>query len=361
MAGLRRARARAGSIARGACVAGLALGLLALPSGAGLTPAPAAADTPGGIGPETIPVEIRAKPIETFRIGRDDQRFGKLTFLGGLELFSGNRHMGGLSGLVVTGDGSGLVAIADNGLWLQARIESAADGRPLAVRDARVTPMLGPDGVPLVNVGRGDTEAVTLRRSGEGNELVVSTERDHRVYAVPFPLDPGVRLRELAMPPAIRGLRHNKGMEAIAAANDGPLAGTLVIIAERGPTFADDMPGFLIDGPRPGRFTVARSDAFDATDAAFLPDGDLLLLERRFTLRHGIGMRLRRFAAEELRPGARIVGEVLLEAGFTAQIDNMEGLAVHRGADGATILTLISDDNRSILQRTLLLRFRLED
>ena len=43
------------------------------------------------------------------------------------------------------------------------------------------------------------------------------------------------------------------------------------------------------------------------------------------------------------------------------QIDNMEGLSVHRAADGALVLTLISDDNFSPLQRTLLLQFTLAD
>ena len=37
----------------------------------------------------------------------------------------------------------------------------------------------------------------------------------------------------------------------------------------------------------------------------------------------------------------------------------MEGLAVHRNAQGEIVLTLISDDNFSPLQRTLLLQFAL--
>jgi hypothetical protein len=40
-------------------------------------------------------------------------------------------------------------------------------------------------------------------------------------------------------------------------------------------------------------------------------------------------------------------------------IDNMEGLSVHTGPDGESILTLVSDDNFSVLQRTLLLQFAL--
>ncbi|WP_037546230.1 esterase-like activity of phytase family protein [Stappia stellulata] len=334
--------------------------LAALPVLIALAVAPAvAADGRKQIG--IVPVDVQVKQIARFsKAAGDDRASDRLTFIGGLELLPGNRHMGGLSGLVVTGEGRELLAVADNGLWFQARVVSDPAGRPLAVEDARIAPMLGPDGRPLADSGRGDSEGVTLRLGAQGAELLVSTERRPHVYAYPFPLDPDARGRDIALPPGIRKLRHNKGMEAIAAANSGPLAGTLVIIGERGATFADDLPGFLIGGADPGEFTVARQDAYDATDAAFLPDGDLLLLERRFTLRHGLGMRLRLFAADELRPGRRAVGEVLLEAGYTDQIDNMEGLAVHETAQGETILTLISDDNRSILQRNLLLRFRLE-
>ncbi|WP_368773282.1 esterase-like activity of phytase family protein [Pseudomonas sp. MPR-R2A5] len=43
------------------------------------------------------------------------------------------------------------------------------------------------------------------------------------------------------------------------------------------------------------------------------------------------------------------------------QIDNMEGISIHRAADGAMVLTLISDDNFSPLQRTILLQFALND
>ena len=37
----------------------------------------------------------------------------------------------------------------------------------------------------------------------------------------------------------------------------------------------------------------------------------------------------------------------------------MEGLSFHRSAGGETVLTLISDDNFSAVQRTLLLQFTL--
>lgn len=309
-------------------------------------------------------VTIRSKQIDAFRIGRaDEPRFGELTFLGGLELLSGNRHMGGLSGLVLSADGREMVAIADNGLWLTATIDADPNGRPLAVRDARLGAIIGPNGRPLMDRGRGDAEALTLRRNPDGTgELYMATERYHAIYAFPYPLtDPRTPGRPIDLPATLTGnLRHNKGMEAVAFANSGPLAGTLVVVSERGQTFNSNLPGYLLGGPTPGTFTVLRQDSYDATDAAFLDNGDMVLLERRFTLRHGIGMRVRLLPAAELKPGALVVGRVLLEAGFSEQIDNMEGVAVHRNAAGETILTIVSDDNRSILQRTLLLRFRID-
>ena len=71
-------------------------------------------------------------------------------------------------------------------------------------------------------------------------------------------------------------------------------------------------------------------------------------------------MRLCRLAAGEIEPGARLTGQTLIEADFGFEIDNMEGLALHRGAGGETVLTMISDDNfNHMLQRTLLLQFTL--
>jgi hypothetical protein len=64
---------------------------------------------------------------------------------------------------------------------------------------------------------------------------------------------------------------------------------------------------------------------------------------------------------DDLKPGALVRGELLLDAGMNQEIDNMEGLAVHAGADGAAIVTMISDDNFNHgLQRTVLLQFAID-
>jgi len=70
-------------------------------------------------------------------------------------------------------------------------------------------------------------------------------------------------------------------------------------------------------------------------------------------------MRIRRIPVAELKPGKLIEGEVLLEATDRLNIDNMEAIAVHRSRAGETILTLMSDDNYSPLQRSLIMQFAL--
>jgi hypothetical protein len=60
-----------------------------------------------------------------------------------------------------------------------------------------------------------------------------------------------------------------------------------------------------------------------------------------------------------MKPGATVDGPILVEADMGYQIDNMEGLAVHRAGNGDVVLTLVSDDNFSALQRTILLQFTL--
>lgn len=70
-------------------------------------------------------------------------------------------------------------------------------------------------------------------------------------------------------------------------------------------------------------------------------------------------MRVRRMPLAAIEPGKVVDGEALIVAGRAQQIDNMEGLAVHTNAAGETILTMISDDNFSVLQRTLILQFAL--
>ena len=90
-----------------------------------------------------------------------------------------------------------------------------------------------------------------------------------------------------------------------------------------------------------------------------MPGGDLLLLERKFTMMNGIGIRIRRIARATIALGAVVDGPSIFDADLGQEIDNFEGLDVHVTAEGDTVLTLVSDDNFLAIQRTLLLQFTL--
>ena len=73
----------------------------------------------------------------------------------------------------------------------------------------------------------------------------------------------------------------------------------------------------------------------------------------------GVGIRIRKVPLRSIAPGAVVDGPSIFDADLGHEIDNMEGLDVHVTEDGDTVLTMISDDNFSMLQRTLLLQFTL--
>jgi hypothetical protein len=157
-------------------------------------------------------------------------------------------------------------------------------------------------------------------------------------------------------------LPSNRGIECLMVAPKGsPVAGALIAISERGLDDAGNIRGFLIGGPKPGLFSFKRSDEFDVVDCAITPNSDVLILERYFSWRRGVAMRIRRVPLADIVPGALLEGQMLISADMGFQIDNMEGLSVHRAANGDTVLTLVSDDNFSLIQRTILLQFTLPD
>jgi len=304
-----------------------------------------------------VSIEISAKPITAFD-HRDSSRrqFGLLEFRGGLVLTSPFREFGGISSIRVQPDGEQFIAASDKGWWLRGRI-TYSGMRPTGIVDAEMAAILGPDGRALTARRWYDTESIAQ----DGGTLYVGIERVNRIVRFDYGKD-GLTARghPIDVPSGVRALPNNKGLEALAFVPRGlPLAGTLIAISERGLDKEGNILAFLIGGPRPGTFTVRRTADFDISDATLLPTGDLLLLERKFSWTSGLFVRIRRIPQAEIRAGVIVDGPILFEADLGFEIDNMEGLSVHRTASGETVLTLISDDNFSPLQRTILLQFTL--
>jgi hypothetical protein len=292
-------------------------------------------------------IRVEAQPISRLSTTDPDRsRFGALVFRSGVHLRSDVSAFGGFSGLWRSGNGEEIIALADNAQLLKARIETS-DGRLSGLSGPVLSPLILSNGVPMRRSRYYDTESFALA----GNAAYVGVERNHAV--IRFERNAAgsiIRGVPIPTPKALRDLPSNGGLEALAVAPQrSPLSGALIGVAEGGD-------GFILTGSRQGAFQVILSGGYDVTDMAFLPEGDAVILERRFSLFGGFACRLRRLEAASIRPGARVDGDVLYESEASHQVDNMEGLSVHREG-GETVLSLISDDNFSALQKTLLLEF----
>jgi hypothetical protein len=304
-----------------------------------------------------VAIEVNARPIPSFDPrDRSHLRFGSLEYRSGLVLTSPFAGFGGLSGLRLDAKGERFIAISDHGSWFTGRI--VYSGRDMvALADVEAAPLLGPDGKPITARNWFDSESIAL----DGSLVYVGLERVNQVlrydFSKGFTRAPG---EVVPLPPAARKLPRNKGLETLVMVPKGfPLAGTLIAISERGLDAAGNIIGFLVGGRTPGQFSVRRSDNFDISDAVLLASGDLLILERKFSWLVGLGIRIRRIALASVMPGAVLDGPSIFDADLGNEVDNMEGIDAHVTPGGATVLTTVSDDNFSLLQRTLLLQFTL--
>lgn len=314
---------------------------------------------------EPASVEVNARPIPNFEPrDRSRTRFGSLDYRSGLVLTSPYRGFGGLSGLrFLDGKGERFLAISDQGGWFTGSIRYA--GREMTgLADVEAAPVLGADGRPITEKKLWyDTESLAR----DGNLVYVGLERVNQILRYDFAKG-GTRARGevISVPPALRKLPYNKGLEAMVVVPKGkdqnmPLAGTLIAFSERGLDANGNLVAFLIGGPTPGQFSVRRTETYDISDAVLLPSGELLILERKFSWFTGVNIRIRSIPLKSIAPGALVDGPALFAADLGHEIDNMEGIDAHVTSEGETVLTLISDDNFSMLQRTLLLQFTLAE
>ncbi len=304
-----------------------------------------------------VSIEVNARPIASFdRSDRTHVRFGSLEYRSGLALTSRFPGFGGLSGLRLDAKGERFISFSDKGTWFTGRI--VYQGRAMTgLDDVEAAPMLGSDGQPITARGWFDSELIAL----DGPFVYIGLERVNQVLR--FDFSKGFtrsRGEVVPLPAAARKLPFNKGLEALVMVPKGlPLAGTLIAISERGLDAQGNLIAFLVGGPRPGQFSVRRTNSFDVSDAVLLPSGELLLLERKFSLLDGVGIRIRRIALASVAPGAVVDGPSIFDADLGHEIDNMEGIDAHVTPEGETVLTMVSDDNFSMIQRTLLLQFTL--
>ncbi len=273
---------------------------------------------------EAVPLDV-ARP--------DRRRIGGLIYLGGWTLRSRDPRFGGISAIHV--DGREVTAISDKG----ALIRFSFSGSSASIGE----------------LAKGDSESLVV----DNGRAWIGFERTNSVASYRWP---GFEKAGSAAPAGIRGWPNNGGPEAMLRLPDGrflifsesgrrPDGSTEVLLFDRDPTLPAVKAVSL--GYRPPK-------GFVVTDAAWLPDGRMLLLNRRYAGLEGISAKLIVARLSSLQAGTVIVGQEIADFRPPVTIGNKEALAVTREGE-RTIVWIASDDNFSPLQRTLLMKFALAD
>ena len=321
-----------------------------------------AQDKPAPLSHDVEAIDVSSRVIESFARGDGPRhRYGALEFRGGLVMTSPSSAFGGWSGLEIDAGGRRLLAVSDAGSWMTGEL-AYAKGRLSGLDGVRIGPLRSKSANALQRSRDRDAEGLRLLDGTLANgRVLISFERNHRIGIFEVSAQGlGAPLSYLALPPEARRMRANKGIEAVAVLRGGPSKGAIVAFAELLLDPQGHHSGWLLTNGGAGARRLALTDigGFEITDAIGLDDGGLLVLERRFRWLEGLKIRLRRIDGDDVLRSAPMRGDVLLEADLGYEIDNLEGLAMHRTAQGETILTLISDDNfNGFLQRNLLLQF----
>ena len=298
---------------------------------------PTSAQT-GVVMPQTLPVAMD-------EADKDNVKLGELTYRGGVEIPPGELDIGGISGLEWH-DGQ-LVGVMDNGRWLTIETDEIRDTL-IDLLEIEVGSLNDERGKRLRRKADGDAEAIA--RTNDGAWLV-SFEQDHRV----------VRYEDLNGPALDAGIDDptllvgeapsNDGLETLAVTTDGWLAC-----------------GQWANGPKPnciinnGKGVVS----FEMTPPAPLaerggvPTGaDCASNDVCFVLFRSWSRELGN-ASSIVAMGPDGLSETLATWDTALTIDNFEAIAV-REEGGKTFLYIVSDNNFSDDQRTLLMKFEVSE
>ncbi|MEP0393052.1 MAG: esterase-like activity of phytase family protein [Erythrobacter sp.] len=276
-------------------------------------------------------------------------RVGDLKYLGGLDIPRIGQNIGGLSGLRWDAESGRLLAITDDARSVWITLDEQGE-RLTSVADVESGPLLGLKGETLTGKEQGDSES--LARKGDG-PWIVGFERDHRIWVYDQGLAE-VPTRHPLKPTEVLGeLEDNRGLEAMAAGSEGQLAcaeriarpdrANCVLYNDDDDTFSD----FPVTPPQ--ELTELGATP---TDADALSDGTFLILFRSYSPAAGNTAAIVAYAPDG---SSREIATFLPPL----TLDNFEGLAV-REEDNRTFIYIVSDDNFSGSQRTLLMKFELD-
>jgi len=277
---------------------------------------------------------------------------GDLPLTGAWELTSSHGWFGGFSALVLNkGDDSApaLIAGTDRGWLLDLDLAGEA---PRAI----------PGSFRFVgDRKRGREEIVdleSLARDPETGTLWAGFENDNLIAR--FAADGTVTWRG---PPEMKRWSPNSGPETMARLADG----RFLVIAE-GPVRGSDtvheallFTGDPAEAGKPLAFRFVAAPDYDPVDAAQLPDGRVLILLRRveYALPARFDTAIAIAGPATIRAGQPWKARVIQRLNGGVFADNFEGIAfVPSAGDPARgAIWVIADDNFSVFQRSILVRF----
>ncbi|MDG2480288.1 MAG: esterase-like activity of phytase family protein [Alphaproteobacteria bacterium] len=295
-------------------------------------------------------------PVDLDPRNPGEVRIGNVVFLAGYKLDFDARFFGGLSGLLIAGDGGSMLAVTDHGDWVEAPLNHDSTGRLTGVGTVTMSPLIGVDGEAIDTILEPqERDAEGLARMPDGR-VMVSFERRHRVWVYDDLAQEHEPL-ELDLPETITRLPGNDGIETITFLPDG----RLLMIAEEPASTGTTIDAWILEDGLTWRWVgYIMRDGFSVTDATALPDGRIIVLERWFAAPMSLRIRLRELTPAMLDSGAPLDGVPTVLFKQNLIIDNFEGLDHRIGPKGEIFLYMISDDNFALLQATYLYQFRLD-
>jgi hypothetical protein len=294
------------------------------------------------------PISVSVGAIQIDPSGTATARLGPLEFVAGVTLASSDKRFGGLSGLLV--ERNQLIAVSDRGFWFRARLNLDEEGTLRNLSESRLAPILSSKGEPLAIV-RGEHDAEALEKWGAS--LAVGFERFHRIGLYDPALGDDARPVYVRDIPGIAKSPANGGIEALVSLGDG----RLLALTEESEDDSGNLLGWIIDGSKREPLAYPKSD-WKPTDAAFHPQVGLLILERKFSALTGFSTRVRNADIASVVAGGVIAGPVVARISGSVLSDNFEGIAISESGDGSLLVWMVSDDNFSFFQQTILLVFR---
>ena len=277
------------------------------------------------------------------------RRAGSLIFLKAWELTSDNSDFGGISALMALPDDR-FVGVSDAGTLVGFGLSNnQRANRPFI---AAMPGAVGRD------VGYIDRDAESIARDPVSGQFWVGYEGKHAIRRFPASF---ARVDGMIRPKPMQHWSKNSGTEALVRLKNGRFIAFSEGSGPRDNEFS--ALAFSGDPVEPGTsatpFYYRPPSGYKATDATQLPDGRLLILNRRVSIPKGFTAKLTLVDPNAIRRDATLTGRVIATLAPPLLVDNMEGISVTQ-EEGRTIVWMISDNNFMILQRTLLMKFALD-